>query len=159
IDGGGTGRQPGSSFKPFTLAKAFEEGIPPEKTYSGPSTYRFPNCTGDGCTVHNAEGGGYGTLTLRDATIHSVNTVFAQLVQDVAVKERAEMAPRLGVTMATPAGKLPSGQPYGPSLTLGAAEVSPLDMAAAYGVFADRGVQMPATPVVKVTDFHGKVLE
>lgn len=159
VDGGGTGRQPGSSFKPFTLAKAFEEGISPDKTYPGPSSYRFPNCSGDGCVVHNAESGGYGSLNLRQATADSVNTVFAQLIQDVGVKETAEMAHRLGITMVNPDGKLPSGEPYGPSLTLGAAEVSPLDMAAAYGVFADRGVQQPATPVLKVTDSKGKVLE
>lgn len=159
VDGGGTGRQPGSAFKPFTLAKAFEEGITPDKTYSGPSSYRFPNCSGEGCTVVNAEGGGYGRLDLRQATAKSVNTVFAQLIQDVGVKETAEMAHRLGITMVNPEGKLPSGEPYGPSLTLGAAEVSPLDMAAAFGVFANRGVQVPATPVLKVTDAKGKVLE
>jgi membrane peptidoglycan carboxypeptidase len=45
------------------------------------------------------------------------------------------------------------------SLTLGAAETSPLDMAAAYSVFANRGLQQPATPVVKVTDAKGNVLE
>ncbi|HUQ62444.1 MAG TPA: transglycosylase domain-containing protein [Acidimicrobiales bacterium] len=159
IDGGGTGRQPGSSFKPFTLAKAFEEGIQPSKVYSGPSTYRFPNCAGEGCTVHNAEGGGYGSLDLAQATTHSVNTVYAQLIQDVGVKETADMAHRLGITMVNPEGTLPSGEPYGPSLTLGAAEASPLDMAAAYGVFANRGVQFPATPVLKVIDAKGKVLE
>lgn len=51
------------------------------------------------------------------------------------------------------------GEPYGPSLTLGAAEVSPLDMAAAYSVFAAGGLQFPASPIVKVTDADGKVLE
>src|SRR5207237_5464932 len=39
LDGGGTGRQPGSAFKPFTLAKAFEEGMSPSKFYSAPTTY------------------------------------------------------------------------------------------------------------------------
>jgi membrane peptidoglycan carboxypeptidase len=60
--------------------------------------------------------------------------------------------------MVDPEGKTPNGI-YGAALTLGAAEVSPLDMAAAYGVFAARGVQFPATPVTKVTDAHGRVLE
>jgi membrane peptidoglycan carboxypeptidase len=105
------------------------------------------------------ESGGYGSITLREATQLSVNTVFAQLVVDVGVKETAEMAHRLGITMVDPGGMQANGDQYGPSLTLGAAEVSPLDMAAAYGVFAARGMQYPATPVVKVTDAHGKVLE
>ena len=159
IPGGGTGRQPGSSFKPFTLAKAFEEGMDANKVYRGPSSYTFPHCSGDGCTVHNVESGGYGAITLRQATVSSVNTVFAQLIQDVGVKDTAEMAHRLGITMVSPDGKQPNGEPYGPSLTLGAAEVSPLDMAAAYGVFAARGMQFSATPVVRVTAPDGKVLE
>jgi penicillin-binding protein 1A len=159
IDGGGTGRQPGSSFKAYTLAKAFEEGISPDKVYSAPAAYTIPHCRGIGCTIHNAEPAGFGALPLRVATAESVNTVFAQLILDVGVKETAEMAHRLGITMIRPDGRQPSGEPYGPSLTLGAAEVSPLDMAAAYGVFARRGEQFPATPVLKVTDANGKVLE
>jgi len=159
LDGGGSGRQPGSAFKPVTLAKAIEEGIPVTKVYSGPSSYRFPGCRGENCVVSNVESSGYGSLTLRQATHFSVNTVYAQLVQDVGVKETAEMAHRLGLTMINPEGKLPSGEPYGPSLTLGAAEVSPLDMAAAYAVFANRGVLMAASPVAKVEARDGTVLE
>ena len=159
VAGGGTGRQPGSSFKPFTLATAFEQGMSADKTYQGPATYTYPHCTGNGCTVHNVESGGFGTLSLRQATAYSVNTVFAQVIQDVGVKKVAELAHRVGITMVDPNGNQPNGEPYGPSLTLGAAEVSPLDMAAAYGVFAARGVQFSATPVVKVTDAQGNVLQ
>jgi len=164
IDGGGTGRQPGSSFKPFTLAKAFEEGITPEKVYNAPAAFTIPNCykysSGAGCTIHNAEPAGFGSLSLRSATAESVNTVFAQLILDVGIPQTAEMAHRLGITMVRPDAKLPnSNQSYGPGLTLGAAEVSPLDMVSAYSVFANRGQQLPATPVIKVTDAKGKVLE
>ncbi|HEX2118396.1 MAG TPA: transglycosylase domain-containing protein, partial [Acidimicrobiales bacterium] len=159
IPGGGSGRQPGSAFKPFTLAEALEDGMGLDKTYRGPGRYTYPNCRGNGCTVHNVESGGYGSLDLRRATAYSVNTIYAQLIQDVGVKDTAEMAHRLGITMVNPEGKLPNGEDYGPSLTLGAAEVSPLDMAAAYGVFAARGMQHPASPVVRVVGPDGKVLE
>jgi penicillin-binding protein 1A len=160
VAGGGSGRQPGSSFKPFTLAEALEDGISLDTTYRGPGTYTYPHCKDSaGCTVHNVESGSYGTIDLRQATANSVNTVFAQLIQDVGVKDTAELAHRLGLTSIDPDGKLPSGEPYGPSLTLGAAEVSPLDMAAAYGVFAARGMQFPATPVLRVIGPDGKVLE
>jgi penicillin-binding protein 1A len=159
LSGGGSGRQPGSSFKPITLAKAFESGMDDKAVYRGPGTYTIPNCRGTGCTVKNVESGGYGALTLRQATAYSVNTVYAQLVVDVGVKETAEMAHRLGLTTINPEGKLPSGEPYGPSLTLGAAEVAPLDMAAAFSVFAARGMQFPASPVITVTDTDGTVLE
>jgi penicillin-binding protein 1A len=60
--------------------------------------------------------------------------------------------------MINPKGRTTSG-PYGPSLTLGSADVSPLDMAAAYGVFAARGMQFPATPVLRVVAPDGTVLE
>jgi penicillin-binding protein 1A len=159
VAGGGTGRQPGSSFKPFTLAEAFEQGAGPDKTYTGPGSYTYPRCKGEGCTVHNVESGSYGTLTLRQATAYSVNTVYAQLIQDVGVKKTAELAHRLGITEVNADGKLPTGEPYGPSLTLGAAEVAPLDMAAAYGVFAARGMQFAATPVLRVLGPDGEVLE
>ena len=159
LAGGGSGRQSGSAFKPITLAAAFEQGIGPGRVYSGPSTYRVPNCSGSFCTVSNVESGGYGAITLRQATAYSVNTVYAQLIRDVGVEETAEMAHRLGLTTVRPDGTRPDGQTYGIALTLGAAETSPWDMAAAYSVFANRGVQMPATPVVKVTDAEGNVLE
>ncbi|MGI8807911.1 MAG: transglycosylase domain-containing protein [Acidimicrobiales bacterium] len=160
LAGGGTGRQPGSAFKPITLAKAYEDGIGPGRIYSGPGQYTYPNCRGTGCTVANVESGSYGSISLKQATAFSVNTVYAQLVLDVGVKETAEMAHRLGITMVDAEGNQPNGgEPYGPSLTLGAAEVSPLDMAAAYAVFAARGLQHSATPITKVTDANGKVLE
>ncbi len=162
VDGGGTGRQPGSAFKPITLARALEEGISINEVYSGPSSYRFQGCRGGdaaGCVVSNVESSGYGALSLRQATAYSVNTVYAQLIEDVGIKDTAEMAHRLGLTMVDPEGKLPSGEMYGPSLTLGAAETSPLDMAAAYSAFANRGQLMAPSPVVRVEDGNGKVLE
>ena len=160
VDGGGTGRQPGSAFKPFVLARALEEGMSLHKTYRAPSRYSFPDCrTGNGCTVRNAGGRGYGRLSLGQATARSVNTVFAQLIGDVGVKDAAELAHRLGVTMVDPDGRTPGGERYGASLALGAKEVSPLDMAAAYGVFANRGIRLPATPVLRVTTADGQVLE
>jgi penicillin-binding protein 1A len=163
LDGGGSGRQPGSSMKPFTLAKAYEEGIGPGRVYSGPGTYTIPGCRGQGCTIHNVESGSYGSISLKQATAYSVNTVFAQLIEDVGVEDTAEMAHRLGLTMVDPEGiqRLGenAGDPYGPTLTLGAAEVSPLDMAAGYSVFAARGLQFSATPIMKVTDANGKILE
>ena len=163
LSGGGSGRQPGSSMKPVTLAKAYEEGIGPGRVYSGPGTYTIPGCRGTGCVVHNVESGSYGSISLKQATAFSVNTVYAQLIEDVGVKETAEMANRLGITMVPADGIQPAGgskgEPYGVGLTLGAAEVSPLEMASAYSVFAARGLQFSATPIIKVTDANGKILE
>lgn len=159
VDGGGSGRQPGSLFKVFVLARALEEGRTLRTVYRAPARYRFPSCRGAGCTVANAGRRGYRRMSLRRATAYSVNTVFAQLVRDVGVKDTAELAHRLGVATVPSDGQLAGGDPYGPSLALGAAEVSPLDMAAAYGVFANHGVRLPASPVVRVTAADGEVLE
>ncbi len=155
IGGGGTGRQSGSAFKPITLAKAFEKGVGPNRVYSGPSSYTFPG----GYTANNVESGAYGGITLRQATASSVNTVFAQLIDDIGVPETAEMANRLGLTMIAPDGRQADGDPYGVALTLGSAETSPLDMAAAFSVFANRGVRKPATPVMRVLDADSRVIE
>lgn len=151
--GGSTGFQPGSSFKTFVLAAAFEAGIGPETVYDAPTRFRVPNCDGPDCFLGNYEGGGGGRRTLRQATASSTNTVYLQLIMDVGIQRTAEMANRLGITTVDPQGD------YGISLALGAAEVSPLDMAAAYGTIANQGVRQVPTPVARVIDGSGNIVE
>ena len=144
VEGGGTGRQPGSSWKPFVLAAAFAKGILPTKVYSAPSRYRIPGCSGDkGCVIENFEGGSGGRVPLSTATHNSYNTVYAQVIREVGVPEVAEMAKKLGITSAWVANP----EVHGPSYALGAQEVSPLDMASAFGVFATGGNRVDPTPV------------
>jgi penicillin-binding protein 1A len=152
--GGSLGMQPGSSFKTFTLARALEEGYQPGTVYPAPGVWAIP---GTNSTIKNYGGGGYGSLTLEAATHSSVNTVFAQLIYDVGVNDVAELARRVGVTGIDP--EVDYQTEHGVSFTLGSAEVSPLDMAAGYSVFANSGVRAPATPVIRVTDVEGNVLE
>jgi len=155
VEGGGTGRQPGSSWKPFVLAAAFAKGLTPSKTYSAPNEYRIPGCDGaTGCTIRNYEGASFGSANLRTATWKSINTVYAQLIDDVGVKETAEMAKKLGITSAWASPRV-----HGLSYALGAQEASPLDMAAAFGVFATGGKRQIPTPIVKIVDAEGNVLE
>jgi penicillin-binding protein 1A len=156
VEGGGTGRQPGSSWKPFVLAAALAKGIPDTKVYSAPGTYHIPGCRGaNGCTIQNYEGSAGGRVTLRVATAKSFNTVYAQVIQDVGVPEVAKMAKRLGITSAWVANP----EIHGISYALGVQEVAPLEMASAYGVFADRGLRAEPTPVVYIKDPAGKFLE
>ena len=150
--GGTLGVQPGSSFKAFVLASAFERGITPDDRYPAPASITLPDCTGQ-CTISNAEPGNGGEEDLRQATAHSVNTVFAQLIQEVGPQNVAELANRLGVRSIDPATTQ-----YGVSLALGAYETSPLEMAAGYAVLANHGVRAPATPVLRVLDDEGRVL-
>ncbi|MGI8686736.1 MAG: transglycosylase domain-containing protein, partial [Acidimicrobiales bacterium] len=153
VEGGGTGRQPGSSWKPFVLAAAFAKGISDKKVYSAPSKYRIPNCKGDkGCVIENFEGTSGGRASLREATANSYNTVYAQVIGEVGVPEVGEMAKKLGITSAWVANP----EVHGPSYALGAQEVSPLDMASAFGVFGNRGIRNDPTPVVWALKPDGK---
>ena len=76
-----------------------------------------------------------------------------QLILAVGPNKVAQLANRVGVTRIDP------NKSYGMSLTLGAYEVSPLDMAAGYATFANHGVKADATPVMKITMADGTVLE
>ena len=152
--GGALGFQPGSSFKTFVLTAAFEQGIGPDTAVDAPARFRIPDCDGADCFLGNySDGQGYGRMTLRKATASSINTVFAQLITDVGIQKTAEMANRLGVTSIDPNGD------YGVSLSLGAAEVSPLDMASAYATLANQGVRIDPTPILRVLDRDGHILE
>jgi penicillin-binding protein 1A len=152
VGGGGTGRQPGSAFKPFVLAAALAQGYSPAKVYRAPGVFHIPNCRptpANKCTIGNNEGGGGGSADLRRATVSSINTVYAQLVRDVGCDEAGRMAQKLGLTSAwySPQFHTCSG-----TYALGVIDVSPLDMASAFGVFATRGRRAEPTPVLRVTE-------
>ena len=157
VEGGGTGRQPGSTFKAFTLAAAFRKGYSPNKTYSSAAPFHIPGCTAkEGCTINNAGDGqsSGGSLTIAQATAGSVNVVFARIAQDVGNKAIAQAAADLGMTQVWESTKA-----HGASYTLGAIEVSSLEMAGAFGVFANRGIRVPETPILKIVDPTGRVVE
>jgi penicillin-binding protein 1A len=143
-------RQPGSSFKPYVLATALSQGMDPDSTYySGKSPMTLTLDDGTTWTVNNAEGEGGGTYDVRDATIHSVNVVFAQLDLDVGPENVKQMAEKMGIT--SPLDGIPAEGIGG--LRIG---VTPLEQADAYATFADGGVHHPATAIAKVEFPNGK---
>ncbi len=143
-------RQPGSAFKPFTLVAAFRQGVPPGKVYPSRSPYRDPRWDNACHCVTNAEGAGdRGYLDLWAATRGSVNVVFAQLALDVGAEAIVQAAHDLGIT--APLDPVPS-------ITLGAEEASPLDMAAAFAVFANEGVRCEPFAIARVVGPDGTVL-
>jgi penicillin-binding protein 1A len=163
-------RQPGSAFKPFVLVAALEQGISPSAVFSGPSSICLGGWTPD-CHVSNFGGEGWGSLTLTEATVHSVNTVYAQLVLKVGPGKVVDVARRMGIpapSWMVPAqvGCRPFGSPICrtdirsvPSLALGSQEVTPLEMASAYATLAAGGVYREPKVVSKIVDRSGKVLE
>ena len=108
--------------------------------------------------VTNAEGSGYGSMTLRSATVNSVNTVYAQLIDRLGPDVVNEAATRMGMRccgrVARPRGRL---DPYLSSV-LGANEANTLEMASAYGTLATGGRHAHPLPVAEITDAHGDVI-
>jgi membrane peptidoglycan carboxypeptidase len=170
--GGVTGRQAGSSFKPFALVAALENGIPPQQTYSAPSSIQIPlpdACQAPGqpvWNVQNYDGGAAGTIDLETATIDSVNVVYAQLVQQLGAGDACAgaakvvaVARRLGLD-APELTRMGVGVPLAPvpAAVLGAEQVNTVEMASAYGTLATIGYRVPPIPVIRVTDAQGKVL-
>jgi len=150
--GGATGRQAGSSFKPFALVAALEHGVSPNAVYPAPSHLSIPLPRGyvpPIWPVDNYDGEGGGSMTLEQATINSVNTVYAQLIMQVGPKAVVEAARRMGIT--TRLGAVPSA-------VLGTNEVNTLEMASAYGTLATLGQHVPPRAVEKITDAQGRVI-
>jgi penicillin-binding protein 1A len=139
---GGSGRQPGSSFKPIVLAEAIQQGISLNTRFKAPSKLVLPNANaGEDWTVRNYGGTEQGTLDLVDATRTSSNTAYAQLMLEVGPEAVVDMAKQLGVSAELPPVN---------SLVLGTGEVSVLDMATAFSTFANRGVRNDPTFVAKI---------
>jgi penicillin-binding protein 1A len=147
--GGGSGRQPGSSFKPFVLASAVKQGISLQSQFNAPSHIDIPHADAGGTWhVNNAEPSD-GVLNLIDATKHSSNTVFAQLMVKVHPENVVPLAESMGITTQLPVVN---------SLVLGGGEVFPLDMASGYSTFAHRGTHIQPTAIIKVERPNGDVV-
>ena len=143
---GGSGRQAGSAFKMFTLATAMRDGYSLNATWVGPTQLTIPNPICDDAnghwTVTNAPDESAGVFTLEQATWHSVNTVFAQVVSQLGPYNVVQTAHALGIRSHL--------APYC-SVTLGSVAVNPLEMTNSYATIADNGVRHWATPLVKIT--------
>lgn len=153
--GGGSGRQAGSSFKPFVLAEALQQGISLNSKFNAPGKLVLPNANaGADWTVSNYGGTEQGVLGLVDATRVSSNTAYAQLMMEVGPEAVVDLAGKLGVASDLPAVN---------SLVLGTGEVSVLDMATGFSTFANRGVHNSPTLLSKIEqadeDGHISVVE
>ena len=138
-------RQPGSAFKPLLFAAAIEQGYSPSSVMTDLDT---PINTAQGAWLPAGEHEA-ASYTLRQALTVSSNRAAVRLMQLVGIGTTQTYARRLGIS---------SPLPSVPSLALGTADVSLLDLTSAYGVFADEGMMVPHTFITKIEDQAGQVV-
>ncbi len=145
-------RQPGSSFKPYVYVTAFK----PEFKYSPASmlidvTTNFGTYGGKDYIPHNYSGTSYGAVSMRQALAGSLNVPAVKTLALVGVDNAVQTARNLGITSPL--------SDCGLSLVLGGCEVRLLDHVAAFSAIANEGVKNAETPILKIEDRGGNVLE
>ncbi|MFE7232873.1 transglycosylase domain-containing protein [Streptomyces sp. NPDC001231] len=144
--------QVGSTFKPFVFTSAVQNGsatqdgrtITPNTYYDGTNKRPVQGWSGS-YAPENEDQRSYGDITVREATDKSVNAVYAQMAADVGSDKVRDTAIALGLPADTP-----SLTPT-PSIALGVATASVVDMADAYATLANHGKHAPYTMIKKIT--------
>ena len=146
-------RQPGSSFKPINYAVGLElKTVTPATLFLD-----IPTCFGvpgqkSYCPV-NYDRKFHGPVQLRFALGNSFNIPAVKMIAVNGVSTVIASASAMGISTLKDPSK------YGLSLTLGGGEVTMLDMATAFGVFANTGIRKDLVTILKIEDYNGKVLE
>lgn len=144
-------RQPGSSFKPFIYSAALEKGFTPATMVNDAPLFFSAGATGgQPWEPKNYDGKYDGPMTMRTALAKSKNVVSIRLLQAVGPKAGQDWVTRFGFD----ADKHP---PY-LTMALGAGSVTPMQMAAAYSVFANGGHRVNPWLIARITDHKGRVL-
>ena len=155
-------RQPGSSFKPFAYATAFNKGYTPNTALFDVETEFSTECAPDGTPLRavascympvNYDSKFRGPVTMRQALAQSINIPSIKTLYLAGMSDTLRLAKDMGIESLTNIGQ------YGLTLVLGGGEVSLLDMTSAYGVFANSGVRNPYKAILEVKDKNGNVLE
>jgi len=148
----GLGRQTGSSFKMLTLMAALEHGEIPADTIAGtaPCVIANPTSVDEIWDPSNVEGQGGGIMSLTEATVQSVNCAYARLIKLVGPDKVVDVARRMGIKDANLRPDL--------AITLGAREVTPLEMATAYATLANDGEYHEPYFIDRIEDRDGNVL-
>ncbi|QHI98224.1 PBP1A family penicillin-binding protein [Xylophilus rhododendri] len=144
-------RQPGSSFKPFIYSASLEKGFTPATVINDAPLYFDAGTTGGQPWEPKNYGGGYdGPMTMRHALEKSKNLVSIRILQSIGTKYAQDWITRFGFDKEKHPAYLP--------MALGAGSVTPMQMAAAYSVFANGGHRLNPWLIAKVVDQKGRVL-
>jgi len=149
-------RQPGSAFKPFVYATAFTKGYTPETMVFDLPTQFDTNCQTNPARCYmpvNYDDKYRGPVSLRSALAQSINIPAIKVLYLAGITDSLRLAKNMGIE------SLGNANQYGLTLVLGGGEVSPLEMAGAYSVFATEGVRHPTQKILRVEDASGTVLE
>lgn len=158
-------RQPGSAFKPFVYAAAFNKGFTPETVLFDLPTQFQANCDPKGVPMSpntkpedcympgNYDDKFVGPITLRNALAQSRNIPSVKILYLTGLKDSLRLAKDMGIE------NLGGENQYGLSLVLGGGEVSLLDITSAYSVFANNGTKNPKTGIIEVQDKDGNIIE
>ncbi len=145
-------RQPGSSIKPVTYSAALSRGMTAATILQDtPTTYTIAGSLP--YSPVNYDGRYRGSVTLRFALANSLNIPAVKTLHQIGIPAMVTLGKEMGIKSW--------GDPdnYGLSITLGAAEVTMLDMATVYGTLANGGVRHDLNPILKITDYKGNTLE
>jgi penicillin-binding protein 1A len=155
----GTGRQAGSAFKPIVLAAALEEGFTPAyaaETTSGQTIEGCERSPGVPYQPRNFAGSGGGWMNMYQAITVSNNVYHVKLSRDAGVPKVLEMSQRLGLK------NIPNASAYenerACSIGLGAADVYPVEFAAVFATFANRGSYCAPFAITKIEDRYGNTI-
>ncbi|MCL2881920.1 MAG: transglycosylase domain-containing protein [Coriobacteriia bacterium] len=160
------GRQPGSTFKAFTLTTAIENGMSPSASVNG-SAVKIPAENSKGYwDVQNSEGQSRGQISVAQATYSSVNGAYARIemalgsveTKSADSKRNVEIGATKVAAVATKMGVKSLPLPPNPSLTLGGDACTVQDIASGFATLANNGVYCPPVKIVSITDRNGKVL-
>jgi penicillin-binding protein 1A len=144
-------RQPGSAFKPFVYAAAFDQGFTPSTIIDDAPVSYATTIGGESVdwSPENFDREFHGPTTLRRALENSVNVVTVKLLEEVGVDSVIAMARKAGIK---------SDLRREMALALGVSEVTLLELVSAYGVFANAGIRVEPFAIRKVTDNQGQIL-
>ena len=159
------GRQPGSTFKAFTLTTAIKSGMSPGASVNG-SAVKIPTTDPKGWEVQNSEGQSRGMISVAQATYGSVNGAYARIEMALGSldtgkaddKRNAELGAARVAEVAKSMGIVSLPLPANPSLTLGGDAVTVQDIASGFATLANNGVYCPPVKIVSITDRNGESL-
>ncbi len=146
-------RQPGSSIKPINYAVGLSKGYTAATPFVDEPVC-FPGAVGTQYCPQNYDGKFHGLQQMRYALGNSLNIPAVEMLKANTVPAMIATATAMGIS--TYSGDVSR---FGLSLTLGAGDVTMLDMATAYGVFANEGYRIDLHPILKVVDSKGNTLE